>query len=107
MIDPNWLGDDDNWRLPLIDIQEGLSDGRGTCIRVESFYDAISRQFDERHDPFLERLRTRISYFFAVILEKGFRVELNGTPVEPVDLTLLAPRLGDRNEVQDHEGQGT
>ncbi len=94
VIDPNWLGDDDNWRLPLIDIQEGLSDGRGTCIRVEKLYDAISRQFDERHDPFLERLRTRISYFFAVILEKGFRVELNGTPVEPVDLTLLAPRLG-------------
>ena len=38
-------------------------------------------------------MRTRIGYFFALILEKGFEVELNAEAIKPVDVTLLAPRL--------------
>lgn len=93
-ITSEWMRDDSKWTLELVDINETLIDEPGLQIRIENLYESISHQFDEKRDPFLERLKARIAYFFAIILEKGFEVEVNGIPVKPIDLNLLASSVG-------------
>ncbi|SIO62115.1 Histidine kinase-, DNA gyrase B-, and HSP90-like ATPase [Singulisphaera sp. GP187] len=93
-ITSDWMKDDNSWALDLVDVKDGLNDGPGTLIRVQDLYESISQKFDEKRDPFLERLTGRIAYFFALIIEKGFEVELNGKIIKPVDLRLLATNLG-------------
>lgn len=96
-ISPEWLDDDDNWMLPLQEANERLEEN-GTRIQVTDLYEGIRRQFDESQSSFVKHLRREISELYAIIIKKGFVVELNGTPVDPIQLMLLFPkRVSPRN----------
>ena len=86
-ITPEWLKSDD-WFLRLLP-GEGSLDERGTSVTVTDLHPSIRGQFTENDSSFLRDLRRLISRHYAVILGKGFSVELNGVPVEPVALSLL------------------
>ena len=91
-ITPEWLNDDSNWDLSLVE-EESSEDpaAAGTVITVKNLHGGISRQFDGNESTFLRDLEKTISQHYAVIIEKGFEVWLNGKRVEAATLSLLAP----------------
>jgi len=98
-IPPTWLEDsptaDDNpatnpWQLALTINDEALRDN-GTRIIVKELYDGIKNQFNKDQSSFLADLEKDIARHYALILEKGFIVQLNDIQIAPVPLTILSP----------------
>ena len=90
-IPPEWLTDDEDWYLDIID-QPDHFDQNGTEIIINDLHPSISAQFDSNKHTFLKDLQEDISHFFALIIKKGFKVYLNGEEVSPVHLSILVPR---------------
>lgn len=91
-ITPEWLADDEDWKLPLDDNAKGLKEN-GTRIAVSNLNPPIKRQFDARRkSSFIDDLKKEISQLYAQIIEKGFKVTVNGKPIDPVDLHMLIPK---------------
>lgn len=89
-IPESWLVDDSNWELELQPTYQGLKD-EGTHIVVRSLEPGIARQFTKEKSTFLRDLHAEIARHYALILDKGFVVELNGSNISSVDLNILAP----------------
>lgn len=100
-IPPEWLDDEPTdsdevankknlWQLELVRVSSGLEEN-GTKITVTQLNEGISHQFNEDKSPFLGDLEKEISRHYALIMEKGFVVILNGTRIKPVSIKLLAP----------------
>jgi hypothetical protein len=89
-ITSEWMRDDTDWKLDLLPAEVNPN-AQGTKISVRSLNDGIRRQFDKEQSSFLTDLRKQIERHYALILLRGFEVHLNGDPVEPVELTVLAP----------------
>lgn len=85
-ISPQWLSQDDNWKLPLTSTTNALVND-GTRIVVDNLYENIARQFGSK--TFADSLHTDIGNFFAIILNKGFRVFLGDKEIQPADFRLL------------------
>ena len=89
VIPPEWLVDDHDWDLDLVEADQELEE-YGTRIEVTDLHPGIRRQFEEDSD-FLKNLVDRIGEHYSVILGKGFQITVNGTEVPPAELTILAP----------------
>jgi len=89
-IPPEWLNDDDNWRLDLTPTTP-TNEPNGTRITVTDLHPNIAGQFNKVRNTFLDDLDKDISNLFAVIIKKGFTVYLNDRKIEPADFVLLFP----------------
>lgn len=93
-INTSWFTDDKkkkpDWELPLQTTAKKLEEN-GTQITISKLLPAIEKSFDEDASTFIGDLRKVVARLYALIIEKGFEVSINGTAVVPVDLTLLAP----------------
>lgn len=92
-INTSWFSDGKkkvDWELPLQNTTKQLEED-GTRISISRLLEPISKSFDEENSPFIGHLRKEISRLYALIIGKGFRVTINGEPIEPVDLTILSP----------------
>jgi len=94
-----WLEDDPKveddpthnpWELTLTTLDNRKVDN-GTQIDVKDLYDGIKRQFNKNESSFLTDLEKEIARHYALILEKGFAVHLNGIQINAVPLTILSP----------------
>jgi hypothetical protein len=59
----------------------------GTHIYVSSLYPGVSRHF--ANEAFKNELKTSISEHFTMFLQKGFRITVNESEVEPVQVGVL------------------
>lgn len=89
-IPPDWLDDDNRWTLEMVDTDQRLGED-GTEIHVRELHDSIAFQFDKTRSAFLGDLEKEISRLYALIINKGFQVRLNGDLIKPVDLDILFP----------------
>lgn len=91
-ITPEWLTEKDgDWDLPLSTDVEPLPEA-GTRIEIGELYDSISRQFDENQSTFVDDLKKEVSRLYAMIIDKGFDVRVNGDLIQPVEIKLLFPK---------------
>ena len=98
VISAAWLDDEpdhskqneDPWKLSLVPTEKKMQED-GTRITVTDLHKEIARQFNTEKSTFLSDLEKEISRHYALIMEKGFTVILNGEKIEPVSLTILAP----------------
>ena len=83
-----WLDNKDWDPLPIVDSgpETGLAQP-GTNIRVSSLYPGVSRHFTNA--AFENELRTAISEHFTMFLQRGLRISVNGTAIEPVRVEVL------------------
>jgi len=90
-IDEDWLKDetDTGWKLDYK--RTSLDIRKGTRITMNKLRPEIGQQLGSK--PFEARLHSFISKHYAIILDKGFRVDINGTRVVPAPLELLAAPL--------------
>jgi Histidine kinase-, DNA gyrase B-, and HSP90-like ATPase len=85
-IDEKWLRDEDVWRLDYRRTRTPFQ--KGTRVYVSRLRPEISRVFST--DAFKARLHTFIARHYAIILNKGFRVQLNGTAIEAAPVSILS-----------------
>jgi hypothetical protein len=88
---PAWLKSDEDWKISANRFSSKTAP-RGTMIVVKNVFSHIAERFDKRsdfQDAFIERLRTT----YAFIIEKGFRVTVNGHEIAPKPLKFLFGKL--------------
>ena len=83
-ITSKWMDDENDWDI-YVRGPTKTEESPGTTITVKDLHDDIAGLFTE-HDgkeSFSARLVRTISANYAYIIDKGFKVTINGHPVEP------------------------
>ena len=88
LIASEWLDNKEWYPLPIVDMDEAdrLKEA-GTIIQVNSLYPGVARHFT--NDAFLNELRTSIAEHFTMFLQRGLRISVNDSDVEPVFVEVL------------------
>lgn len=83
-ITPEWLENEKTWKIPVNTDIEETGDGY-TKIKIGDLHGVISKKFDENEgkESFESSLMNTISTHYAYIINKGFKVTINGVTVEP------------------------
>jgi hypothetical protein len=93
-----WLEpNNETWTLPVETLSERPK-SKGVIISSTDIKDEVSTQFNS--EIFENRLRQKISEHFGYIMQKGFRVLLNGIPVPPSTLPLLSADYGTKAAIR-------
>ncbi len=87
-ISPDWMTNDKDWDLPLINLKKNAELETGTTILVNSLHPAVSRQFS--NDTFIDEFKKIVAQHYSLIINKGFKVEINDDPIQPTSMTLLS-----------------
>lgn len=75
-----WILNEKDWDLKVESYNHRMEKD-GTHLIVQDLYQDVQERF--RQDTFLKELIGKIASHYAVIIRKGFRVEVNGSIVEP------------------------
>ena len=94
-ISKSWLNEPKNWDLPVSRLDPIEIPKAGTTIRISELRSEVGRRFDESKDAFVKDFRTFVSQHYAIILDKGFRVYINGKAVESIPFELLCADVKD------------
>jgi len=87
-INAAWMEDDADWSLPISD--ETLNfPSDGTTINVTSLHESISHLFSPDKTDFDETFRKLVTSHYSLIIEKGFKVIVNGKDIEPKTVGLM------------------
>lgn len=81
-ITPDWIVDEDLWDIPVREA-EFPTGYDGTTIVVGELNPGITETFGERAKSFTSDLNRMIATHYAYIIDKGFKVTVNGDPVKP------------------------
>lgn len=81
-ITPAWLTDETTWKIPVNEA-DIPTDSDGTTILVGELYPGIAKTFGEGAKSFSSELKRMIATHYALIIDKGFVVRVNGEPVRP------------------------
>jgi hypothetical protein len=96
-IDPEWMLAEDRWDLDVKAGQEQMAHD-GTLIMVQTLHPAVSDLFAA--ESFKDSLLDKIQSHYAVIIQKGFKVEVNGTPAKPKPILFrFAPQKSLEDEI--------
>jgi len=90
-ISPTWMQADDEWTLTLKRTGKTFKEN-GTKIVVQKLHPSVKRQFTSPKSTFLADLEKEIAQHYAVILQKGLNVTLNGKKLKGVELSVLSPK---------------
>lgn len=93
-ITKSWMKSE-KWRLPVVE-KKGITVD-GTKIKITSLHAGISKQLGKEN--FLDDLRDTISTNYAFIIEKGFKIIVNGEEIEPKSITLKFARNAGNKKV--------
>jgi hypothetical protein len=92
-ISKSWLGEPNNWDLPIRKLDPSEISREGTTIRITELRPEVARRFDESKDAFIRDFSTFVAQHYAIILGKGFRVSVNGRNITPSSFSLLSTEL--------------
>jgi hypothetical protein len=88
---PDWLKDPDNWTFPLDELESDAEPKEaGTRIWVNNLHESVASTFSL--NSFETKLRAQIAMRHAVALERGLKIFLGDSEIEPKAPVLL---LGD------------
>ncbi|MDD4736282.1 MAG: ATP-binding protein [Kiritimatiellae bacterium] len=87
-ISPEWIADQEMWRIPTKKSAKRMKND-GTTIIISELNDGVATAFGKNRESFEANFRHYISTHFAFILNKGFSVIVNGTSVVPRPTELL------------------
>ena len=87
-ITPEWIEDENDWNIPVGPKDTSMSED-GTTIVVGSLHEGAKFHFDANADAFEPDLIELVSTHYAIIIDKGFKVTVNGTPVKSRSKGLL------------------
>ena len=76
-ISADWLGDEGDWDIP-VEKKELDMDEDGTRITVTRLYEGISTRFHSEKEDFTKELKDLVATHYSFIIDKGFRVFVDG-----------------------------
>jgi hypothetical protein len=91
VIPPTWFKDEENWNLALQSIPK-TSKTLGTRIEVTDLKPTIAKQFTLNASFELELIKI-VSEQFALIMQKGFEVSVNGKRIKPKQSRIVSVAL--------------
>ncbi|POZ52997.1 ATP-binding protein [Methylovulum psychrotolerans] len=97
-ITPEWL-ESDHWELKLQHSETEELTENGTRVTVEQLHDNIAFQFNSDKSEFLDDLIKDIAQFYALIIDKGFSVTINGHAIGGAPLTLLTALINSQSPI--------
>ena len=86
-ITPEWMSNDDSWTFEIVEIDNPTDGIEGTTITVGSLRPNIANSFAS--GEFMNRFREDVDAYYGYIIEKGFKVTINGRDAEAKKLKLL------------------
>lgn len=87
-ISSEWLDNKDWDPLPILDVQTAAHlSSPGTVIEVQNLYPGVAKHFT--NDAFINELRSAISEHFTMFLQRGLRISVNDSVIEPVQVEVL------------------
>lgn len=95
-----WLNQPSNWDLPISRLDPREISQAGTSIHISELRPEVARRFDENRDAFVKDFVTFVSQHYSIILEKGFRVSVNGKAVSPSPFKLLSSAISSSKKGQ-------
>jgi hypothetical protein len=87
-IPPDWFADEKAWTLSVRKARRLMKED-GTTIVVGNLNPGIALQFGENAEKFKVDLERNVSTHYSYIIDKGFRVKINGEPVKPRTTKLV------------------
>ena len=88
-----WMSDDEAWEFSLQEIPH--TGACGTTIQVNELRPAISKMFSQLE--FLNEFLEEISAYYGYIIEKGFKVTVNGQTPTPKKIGFILEADADNN----------
>ncbi|MEG6127043.1 ATP-binding protein [Enterobacter asburiae] len=85
-ITPDWIEGDD-WFIPMDESDFRDQESSGTKIIITSLHENVSKKFSEK--SYITDLYSQIKHSMSFIIQKGFRIELNGIPVEHNPIKIM------------------
>ena len=96
-ITPDWIDDEDNWNIPVGPKDTSMTED-GTVIVVGDLHEGIASRFDEERESFKSELLSLISSHYAFIIDKGFRVTVNGDVAKSRSRGLIFADTQDKSD---------
>lgn len=91
-IDSEWLLNDFQWEIP---IQQGIALGdQGTKITITQLHESVSKSLS--NNKFKNDLINKIVFSYSYIINKGFKVKVNGSDIRPNPVHL---RYEDKKDI--------
>lgn len=87
-ISPQWLQNDGDWNLTLQPVKSDMKK-HGTRITVTNIRESVRNDFALGSNFRDEELPKRVKDAFGLLIERGFKVSINGTVVKPAVPHLL------------------
>lgn len=88
----DWASSEDVWDFPVEDvISDGSLPAGGTRIEISNLNSGIVDTWntEDKLSAFTNNLIKAIQQSYSFIIQKGFEIEINGQPVEPLPINLL------------------
>lgn len=85
-ITPAWI-DGEGWTIPMNESDYDESLPSGTKIKIQQLHPNVAQKFNET--TYLSDLYQQIKHSLSFIVQKGFNIELNGTPVEHNPINIM------------------
>lgn len=86
-ISPSWISGEE-WEIPLHEKEFDAQSAAGTKILIKDLHKNISDKFSET--SYLSDLFEQIKHSLSFIIQKGFKISLNGSVVEANPITLIS-----------------
>ena len=86
--EPEWTDDENTWRIPVHPAKQRRAED-GTTIVVGDLHAGISNRFGKDAVAFKSELERMVATHYVFIIDKGFRVKINGDIVKPRPTRLI------------------
>ncbi len=88
-ITPKWVDDQDEWDIPVYRPARTPMKVDGTSIMIGDLYEVVSDRFSKDTGSFAADFIKMVESHYAIIIEKGFVVKVNGQEVQPKDAKII------------------
>lgn len=88
----DWGNDEDEWDFPMKDLEDAdLLVAGGTKIEISNINSGIAAAWgtEDKLSNFVNSLIKAIQQSYSFIIQKGFKIEINGECIEPLPISLL------------------
>jgi Histidine kinase-, DNA gyrase B-, and HSP90-like ATPase len=90
-IEPDWIDNKLSWDFPVEPAKQPMKQ-QGTTIVVGTLHPWIASRFSVDAQDFESKLQGMVETHYATIINKGFKVSVNGAPVIPRPTKILFTR---------------
>jgi hypothetical protein len=88
---PEWIEDEKDWDIP---VQSADLQGDGTNIHIKDLNDGTAALFGDDKEAFSKTLYDKIAEQYAIIIDKGFSITINGKLVKSFPTKLVFAKDG-------------